>query len=114
MNILRNTIMGVSVFGLLTAASLQANAESVTEVTAPVVAQPTEIRVSFDDLDLTSAEGMETLHYRLANAARQACGSSDLRRVGSLQIANRNEVCFEASLSRAMSDIPAAQMASSQ
>jgi len=114
MNTLRSTIMGVSVFGLLTAGALQANAESITEVTAPVVAEPTEVRVGFDDLDISSAEGMETLHYRLANAAREACGSSDLRRVGSLQIANRNQECFESSLSRAMSDIPATQVASSQ
>ena len=111
---MRNSTIAATFLGLLAAASLPASATDVTEVTADAIIEQTSISISYDDLDLNSAEGVETLHYRIANAARQACGSSDLRRVGSLQIANRNQACYEASLSSAMSEIPAAQVAASQ
>ena len=114
MKALRTTTMAVGIFGLLATAALPAGAESVTEVTATAIAQPAQVTVSFEDLDLTTARGQETLHYRIASAAREVCGSNDLRRVGNLQIVNRNQTCYEESLSRAMSAIPAAQVAFSE
>jgi UrcA family protein len=114
MKVLRTTTIAVSVFGLLATAALPASAESVTRVTASAIAQPTQVTVGFEDLDLTTAKGQETLHYRIASAAREVCGSNDLRRVGNLQIVNRNQACYEESLSRAMSAIPSAQVAFSE
>ena len=114
MKVTRNSTLAATFLGLLAAASLPASAEDVTEVTASAIAEQTAITVSYDDLDLTSPEGVDTLHYRIANAAREACGSADLLRVGSLQSANRNQACYETSLSDAMASIPAAQVAVSR
>ena len=109
----RNSTMAAAALGLLAAVALPAAAESVTEVTAPRIGEEQRVTVGYADLDLNSVEGQEVLHYRIANAARKVCGSSDLRRAGSLQMANRNEECFESSLSRAMAQIPGAQVAAS-
>lgn len=114
MNTTRNATLAATFLGLLAAASLPASAESITEVTANAVTEQTAITVSYEDLDLNSAKGMETLHYRIASAAREACGSADMRRVGGLGIANRNQACYEVSVSAALAAIPTSQVAASR
>lgn len=114
MKAVKSGILAAAVFGAAALLAGPASAESVTQVIANQVAEPQSIAVSYDDLDLTSAAGQETLHYRLANAAREACGSSDWKRVGSLAVASRNQSCYEESLSRAMSDIPTTQVAATR
>jgi UrcA family protein len=117
MKVTRNSTIAATFLGLLAAASLPAmagNVTEVTEVTATAIVEPTSVVVSYADLDLSSPEGVEALHYRIANAAREACGSADLRRVGSLQIANRNQSCYEASVSDALASIPSTQVAASR
>jgi UrcA family protein len=45
----------------------------------PLIAQePTQVQVSFADLNLETAEGRDALEKRLDNAARQACGYDDV------------------------------------
>jgi UrcA family protein len=41
---------------------------------APALAQPSQTRVRYADLNLSSPEGARVFDARLRNAARQACG----------------------------------------
>jgi UrcA family protein len=42
--------------------------------TPALAAEKTEVRVAFNDLDLTTSEGQHALGQRLNSAARSACG----------------------------------------
>ncbi|RLA57858.1 MAG: UrcA family protein, partial [Gammaproteobacteria bacterium] len=54
----------------------------------------------------------ETLYYRISSAARKVCGSSDFRRTGSVKQAAENKSCYESTLSQALSQTTASQVAS--
>ena len=91
---------------------MQANAEDVTEVTAESYGNHEQRVVNYADLDLTSVEGQEALHYRISRAAEQVCGSTDMRQAGGLAQAARNQDCYEESLSRALSQVNNSAVAS--
>ncbi|EED30828.1 hypothetical protein NOR53_63 [gamma proteobacterium NOR5-3] len=112
MKAFRKVTIATAVSGLWLVMAVQANAESTTEVIADSITTPTQVAVNFSDLDLSSAAGQEALHYRLARAAEQVCGHSDLRRAGGVAQAARNGECYEQSLSRALSNVNAAAVAS--
>ena len=90
---------------IIAGTAFQANAGSITEVTANAVTDKQEATVDFTDLDLSSPQGQEALHYRLSRAAEQVCGPSDVRKAGSVAQAARNASCYKESLSRALSDV---------
>lgn len=48
---------------------------------APVAAETVSFAVPYGDLDLTKAEGRDTLDRRLTRAARQVCGDRSARSV---------------------------------
>ena len=112
MKVTRKTTIASAVFGMLAGMAVQASAETVTSVTADAVTEKTQRTVSIADLDLTSPEGQEALHYRLARAAEQVCGPSDLRQAGSIAQANRNRDCYRQSLSEAMAEVNQSAVAS--
>ncbi|MEO9468264.1 UrcA family protein [Parasphingorhabdus sp.] len=71
--------------GLMAAAAI---AVSATGFAATVQAQNKTVRtavVHFEDLDLTSAEGKETLDGRLKGAVRQVCGGYNSRSLADMQ-----------------------------
>ncbi|WP_439100440.1 UrcA family protein [Congregibacter sp.] len=111
MKSIRRVLFATAVSGVLAAFAVQASASSITEVIADSVTNPTQVAVNFSDLDLDSATGQKVLHYRLARAAEQACGHSDIRRAGSVARAARNMDCYEQSLSRALSKVNASAVA---
>lgn len=113
MKAVHNTAMAAAVIGLLGMAALPASADDVTTVTAANVTEVGEVTVNYADLNLSSPEGQEALYNRIASAARQVCGPTDYRRAGGISYAKSNRQCFADSLSRAMSEIPQAQVASS-
>ena len=90
-------------FSVAAAVSLSVNAEGYdeTRVVSDASALP-RVTVSYEDLDLNSVEGQETLHRRLSRAAREVCGSSNLRRVGSLARATANKNCYDQALAEAV------------
>jgi len=105
--------LSVVTFGLVAALSMTAVADSVNETTITTSANGLRTAtVSFADLDLTTAAAQETLYYRVSGAARKVCGSSDVRRVGSVKIAAENKACYDTTLEQAMSDTHASQVAS--
>jgi UrcA family protein len=107
-------IKQVAGFAVVAAAmsSLNAGAGTYSETVVRSKAVRTET-VSFADLDLTSAQGQESLYQRLRNAARGVCGSTDPRITGSLGLAADNRECFERALNDALSQVNAGQVASS-
>ncbi|MDH4108702.1 MAG: UrcA family protein [Gammaproteobacteria bacterium] len=66
--------------------------------------EPVSIRVSVADLNLQSAEGVDTLYWRLKSAANTACGSMTLREAGSLRQASLNKQCYEDLLDKAVKE----------
>lgn len=68
--------------------------------------------VSYDDLDLASSKGQESLYYRISSAAREVCGSGDYRITGDLGVAADNEACYERAVNDALSQISAGRVAS--
>jgi UrcA family protein len=60
------------------------------------------IEVSFADLDLDKAAGIETLYKRLRSAAAGACGPRSLTEAGSVRQVSNNKACFKDLLDRAV------------
>ena len=60
--------------------------------------------ISYADIDMSNAEGRETLRRRLNLAARQVCGSQSITNVG-LARANRNRVCAAHALDSALAKV---------
>lgn len=71
--------------------------------TAPAFAgagEPTQVRVEYSDLDLTSADGQRTLERRLDAAARNACGY-DVRATGANVPTLHARKCYRQARTRA-------------
>ena len=112
MNLIRNIALASAAIFAFAGMTLTAQAESTTKVTAEPVAQTQQATVNFSDLNLNSAEGQETLYYRISNAAKQVCGSQDVRQAGGVAQAARNEDCYQQSLSRALAEVNNSAVAS--
>ncbi len=63
------------------------------------------VRVDIQDLDLTTEQGSRVLHARLKRAAKQVCGSQDLRTAGSLENARNNRACYNEALAGALESV---------
>ena len=63
------------------------------------------LSVSYGDLDLEKAAGIETLYQRLKSAASSACGSVTLREAGSLEQVVNNKACAKRLLDRAVQKV---------
>ncbi|MFK7828997.1 MAG: UrcA family protein [Congregibacter sp.] len=112
MKAVRNTLTTGALLGMLVGTAFQAQAENLTEVTAPAMAVKTQVIVNVADLNLSSPEGQKALYARISNAAEKACGPRDWRRAGSGYMASRNRECYDQSLSRALSEANQAWVAS--
>lgn len=63
------------------------------------------VRVDIQDLDLTTEQGNRVLHARLKRAAKQVCGSHDVRTAGSLENARNNRACYNEALAGALESV---------
>ena len=63
------------------------------------------VKVDVRGLDLSSERGQEVLYHRLQNAAKQICGSSNVREVGSLGRALDNKSCYNETLSNSVETV---------
>ena len=66
--------------------------------------------VSYADLDLTDPKGKEVLNFRLRRAARDVCGSPDIREAGSIRQAHENKTCFHHAVANAEQQASASQV----
>ncbi|WP_116367523.1 UrcA family protein [Parahaliea mediterranea] len=89
----------------------QAQADNYSETLVQSKAARTQT-VNFDDLDLSSSKGQQSLYYRISAAARNVCGSGDYRITGHLGSAADNEACYKRAVNDAMSQVNAGQVAS--
>lgn len=112
MKILSKLTISTAVSALAAVLALPASADGTTAVVADRVSGSSSMVVELSDLDLGSPAGQQALQYRLAHAAQQVCGHSDVRRAGSVARAARNGACYEQSLSRALSEVNSATLAS--
>jgi UrcA family protein len=113
MKTLRSRLISTAAAGVLAAMALNASAQSTTEVTARTLGTPEQITVNFADINLHTPQGQKALLARISRAAEKVCGVRDLRKTGGVyQRASRNAGCYEESLSRAMSRINNAAVAS--
>ena len=63
------------------------------------------VRVQTAGLDLSTSQGQEVFYSRLKRAAKQVCGSSDFRLVGSVTRAQANKRCAKDTLSQTVDSI---------
>lgn len=112
MKTIRNTVIATAIVGIFAGAAMHASAQSTTEVFGASMATKVEKTVNIADLNLNSAAGQEVLHRRLSRAAEQICGPTDYRRAGGLAESNRNRECAKQTLSRSLSKVYAAAVAS--
>lgn len=111
MNSLRKVTLASAAIVALVGASLQAQAGETTEVTAEPVGEFRQVVVDYTDLDLTSPAGQKVLHSRISRAAKQVCGPTHVRDAGGLSEAMSNKQCYRDSLSRALSEVNSAAVA---
>lgn len=84
-------------------------------LSAAVAAEPTdefavpELEITYGDLDLTSAEGVQALHRRLKAAAERVCPRTDGRVSVEQKAAARD--CRKQALDRAVRDIGSPELA---
>ncbi len=99
-------------FSVAASVSMSAAADNYSETTVSTSAEGLQtMTISYADLDLSTAAAQETLYYRLSSAARKVCGSSDVRRTGSVRQAAENKSCYENTLAQALSQTTASQVA---
>ena len=65
------------------------------------------VRVSFSELDLSNAAGVERLYSRLKSAAGAVCGSADIRDLAAL---GRQQSCAQQALDRAVEGVHSARL----
>ena len=110
-NIINRTLAS-AVIGIAAGVAINASAETmeVTQVTTTSEGLR-QAAISYDDLDLTTARGQETMYFRISAAAEQVCGSKNPRDAGGITQATENKICFERAMSEAMSQLSATQVA---
>jgi UrcA family protein len=93
---------------LLLGATLLASALSG----AAFAAQPSDgaprVHVRYSDLDLRTEQGSSALYQRITSAAREVCGSVDIRDLTGL---TANRKCQSEAVARAVSDLNSPQLA---
>ena len=65
----------------------------------------TSVKVSFADLDISNADGLNTLYKRLQNASKEACGSIAYTQEKNLSALTRNKACYQETLSSAVEKV---------
>jgi UrcA family protein len=75
------------------AAALLASAMTTTPVLANNVGQPTEARVRYSDLDLSTERGLRLFQARYRNAAQYVCGM-DIIATGSRMPSREARACY--------------------
>jgi UrcA family protein len=99
MNVFRSSIVtGATALGL-TLASLCAVPAIAADRDAN---EPRKVVVQYDELDLSSKQGAQTLYARLRNAARQVCASYESRDPSRRAIW---DACYNQSLSNAVMQV---------
>jgi UrcA family protein len=88
------------------AVGLTSVARSATPDAAP------SVRVPYGDLDLTSEQGVNTLHARVTAAARQVCGS-DVVGIRNLQAYAAARSCEAQAIESAVRGVPGVKVAAS-
>ena len=91
----RKLWIAVAAIVLVAPAAALASLESVSS-------EEVRLSVSYADLDLSKAAGVETLYLRLKAAATRACGPTTLRQAGSLEQIMNNRDCAKRLLDRAV------------
>ena len=97
----RNTVAAAVVFTALSGVAGIGNA-NLSEITVE------SVRVSYADLNLNRAEGIETLYTRLKRAARRVCEDGGQR---PLSAQNAEKDCEEATLGRAVKKVGSERLA---
>ena len=87
----------------IVAAALAFAAPAISHA-APADPSATAVRVSYADLDLSTARGAETLMHRLQDAALESCGASSFSLVD-YQDAVRRSGCYRDSLAAAVAEV---------
>jgi UrcA family protein len=86
---------------------LLAGSLGVAQAATPAADVPTVV-VSYNDLDLSSTDGAQTLYKRISAAAHKVCPFEDT--VQPLRVA-LNNACREAAIERAVTSVNNAQLA---
>ena len=63
------------------------------------------IKVDTSAYNLTSTAGQEMLYQELKSAARDVCGTTNLRQAGSVELALQNRACVRDALAQAVKDV---------
>ncbi len=104
--------LSLAVVGLTAGLAMTVQAERYGETIVSTSAEGVRTAtIVVGDLDLNSNPGLDTLTYRVQNAARMVCGPSDFKRAGSLNQARYNRNCATAAFDDAMSQVHGNSMA---
>lgn len=84
----------------------------VTAMTLPLLASASDpsISVTFNKKDLKTSHGVKNIYAQMQDAARDLCGSSDARLIGSLSRARANAECYEGTLTAAVERLDIAEI----
>lgn len=76
----------------------------VTAMTLPLLASASvpSISVVFDKGDLKTSQGVKNVYTQMQDAARDLCGSPNVRSAGSMSMARANAECYEGTLTAAV------------
>ena len=105
------SILSAAALAVTAGVAVGAAAEQIDETLVEGARAPSAT-VTFSRAELATNEGRETVERKIRNAAAAVCGSRDLRIIGSLAAAARNEACYEDALAQGMSQLNAGQLAS--
>jgi len=95
---------------IMVATALVISASAVAYPGSSLDQPEVEVRVSFDDLNLTQARGAQTLYSRLQRASKQACGVENYNIVGSARIVTQMQRCYKEALADSVKKIGSRQL----
>ena len=102
--IFENVLTGLVAAGLCLGLVLEANAAEPGARRSAPAAEDAQLSVSYADLELRTAGGMDVLKRRVERAAERVCGSQAVREAGLAQAA-RNRRCADDAAARALAQI---------
>ena len=100
-NFTMSKLLSAAVIVVAAGTVMNANAYDETYVTTSSEGLR-QVTVSYDDLNLKTDRGQETLYFRMVQAADAVCGPRNPREAGGARQVSENKSCFKRAVSEGM------------
>ena len=102
-NFTMSKLLSAAVIAVAAGAAMNASAAPYDETYVTTTSEGLrQVTVSYDDLNLKTDRGQETLYFRMVQAADAVCGSRNPRVAGGARQVSENKSCFKRAINEGM------------